>query len=237
MADTIREQIIQAVISRLGIVRTSKGYNTNCGRNVIRAERKRDSDKVESFTIWPGMDENDPKYSANAIEFPLIVEAEKAFTSTTNPSELGEQLLGDMVEALVGYLYALPFTSGGTTVPKGGDTLTGETSGATAIIEDITVSSGAWANGDAAGTFYVRRLVGTFQAEEVSVSGSNVATLAGTMTGQNGNELSTNSLADILYSGGGIEVYPEISEGSIGVKGEFKIRYNLVNGDPYNLTT
>jgi hypothetical protein len=60
----------------------------------------------------------------------------------------------------------ITFTSGGTYEPKPGDTVTGNTSGKTAVVVSTTLSSGAWADGDAAGTILYRSASGTFTSSE-----------------------------------------------------------------------
>jgi hypothetical protein len=38
MTNTIREQIILAVIAKLGQIRTANGYNTDCGTTVLDSQ-------------------------------------------------------------------------------------------------------------------------------------------------------------------------------------------------------
>lgn len=72
------------------------------------------------------------------------------------------------------------YTSGGTYEIVAGDTITGATSGATAKVVSLTLTSGTWAGGDAAGVLTVNRRTGTFQAENLNVgANTNVATIAG----------------------------------------------------------
>lgn len=74
----------------------------------------------------------------------------------------------------------LAFTSGGTYEVEAGDTITGATSGSTARVVSITLSSGTWAGGDAAGTFTLDDRSGALQSENLNVGGNtNVATIAG----------------------------------------------------------
>ena len=74
----------------------------------------------------------------------------------------------------------LSFTSGGTTEIAEGDTIEGLTSGATADVDRVVLLSGTWAAGDAAGKFILSNQTGTFQAENIEVSGSgDLATIAG----------------------------------------------------------
>jgi hypothetical protein len=77
----------------------------------------------------------------------------------------------------------IAFTSGGTYEVQEDDTITGATSGATAVVKRIIVSSGTWAGGDAAGTFVIYSQTGTFQSENLNVGAElNVATIAGNST-------------------------------------------------------
>jgi len=88
---------------------------------------------------------------------------------------------------------SIAFTSGGTTEISIGDTITGATGGATAYVDFVVLSSGSWAGGDAAGTFYVRNQSGTFESENLNVGAStNLATIAGDTTNN-----SISSTADI----------------------------------------
>jgi hypothetical protein len=74
----------------------------------------------------------------------------------------------------------LAFTSGGTTEIEVGDEITGATSSATATITRVVLTSGDWADGDAAGYLYFASQTGTFQAENLDVGAStNLATIAG----------------------------------------------------------
>jgi len=73
--------------------------------------------------------------------------------------------------------WVIPFTGGGTTEIKAGDTIKGATSGARAVVRQVMLYSGSWAGGDAAGFFEVLEgsLVGTFGSENVYISSDTVA--------------------------------------------------------------
>lgn len=74
----------------------------------------------------------------------------------------------------------LAFTSGGTYVLAVGDVITGETGGATATITGISLESGTYAAGTAAGHITFASQTGTFQAETIKVGANlNVATIGG----------------------------------------------------------
>lgn len=75
------------------------------------------------------------------------------------------------------------YTSGGTYEIQPGDTITGATSGSTARVVSLTLTSGTWAGGDAAGVLTLDTRVGALQAENLNVGGnSNVATIGGDST-------------------------------------------------------
>lgn len=74
----------------------------------------------------------------------------------------------------------IAFTSGGTYEIVAGNTITGVTSAATAVIGTVVLTSGTWAGGTAAGFLYFASQTGTFQAENLNVGANlNVATIAG----------------------------------------------------------
>ena len=74
----------------------------------------------------------------------------------------------------------LSFTSGGATEITEGQTITGATSAATAVVTRVVVESGTWGAGTAAGRFIFASQTGTFQAENIDVGASaNLATIAG----------------------------------------------------------
>ena len=74
----------------------------------------------------------------------------------------------------------LSFTSGGTYVIAEGDTITGATSAATAVITRVVLESGSFSGGDAAGRLIFASQTGTFQSENLDVGGNlNVSTIAG----------------------------------------------------------
>ena len=74
----------------------------------------------------------------------------------------------------------LPFTSGGTIQIQEGQTITGATSGATAVVTRVMLESGSWAAGTAAGKFIYASQTGTFLAENIDVGGdTDLATITG----------------------------------------------------------
>ena len=99
----------------------------------------------------------------------------------------------------------LAFTSGGTYTIAEGNTITGATSAATAVITRVVLESGSFAAGTAAGRLIFASQTGTFQAENLDVGANlNVATIAG------------NSSAITLFPSGRYEVVKENFSGLAG---------------------
>lgn len=117
------------------------------------------------------------------FDFPLIDAGASAFEST--PVTIAA---GDIKVAHSRLIPTNPsgktvaFTSGGTYEVKPGDTITGATSSATAVVMGIRLTSGTWGGGDAAGILFVRSDSGTFQSENLNVgANTNVATIGGAL--------------------------------------------------------
>ena len=233
--DTIREQIIQAIITKLAVIRTSNGYNTNCGATVKRARKKLDPDALPACVVWPKLEEAGRNYGSGVHVMPVRVEGLDLY-GDVNPSVVAELILGDLIEAMVGIVWTVPFTSGGPYEIAVSNTITGATGGATAHVAGVSLSGGSWAAGTASGTMTLRRVTGTFRAENLNVGAqTNVATIAGAPTGTGPIDSTTGGLADMIeYAGGGTDEYPEGGEKAVGVVTNWNIKYRIVNGDPYH---
>lgn len=137
-----------------------------------------------------------PNYTANAVGALIRIRAlaENSFTVTSSTTTItttdtnmsghgsGAELYKSSASGwtLVAFGFELSFTSGGTYEILEGDTITGNTSGATAVITRVVKESGTWAGGDAAGRLIFDSQTGTFQSENLKVGAStNVATIAG----------------------------------------------------------
>lgn len=233
--NTIRERIILAVIAKLADIRTGKGYNTEAGLYVNRAVTHPDWDKTPFLTIYPQAETATQDYGSCMCHMQIMIQAIMAH-GATNPSVIAEQLLGDMIECMTGIKYTLAFTSGGTVVPVVGNTITGHTSSATAYIQAITVTGGSWGAGTASGTFTLRRVTGTFQAENLDIGANlNVATIAGPPISSLPIVTTAGGLADrVLYVSGGPEQYPDTDETETGCSALFQLDYRIISGDPYH---
>jgi hypothetical protein len=95
--------------------------------------------------------------------------------------------------------YYLPYTSGGVHAIVVGDVITGASGGGTGVVSAITVTSGSWAGGDAAGMIRYHTKTGNFQSENLNVVGdNNVATIAG--------DSDTSGLLKLAAAGGSLSL-------------------------------
>lgn len=83
---------------------------------------------------------------------------------------------------LVNLGYRLPFTAGQAAGIAPGDTITGSTSGATAVVSRFIIRSGDLAANNAAGLLVLSSVAGTFVGETVKVGGTVRATIAAAPT-------------------------------------------------------
>ena len=228
---TIREQIIVAVISKVAKVKKVNGYNTDCGSTVLRAGKLVAPDNLPLISIWPQPEESVREYGKMVCSMPLQIEGLIAY-GNENPSVMAEAMLGDIIENILGIDWTLPFTTGSTEI-KVCDEVTGAS--ATGYVCGVEVTSGTWAGGDAAGNLSIRRLSGTFQAENLKVSGAVVAATTGSITAESAIKTTTDELAEsIEYVGGGTDDYPEDGGIAVGLSAVFNFSYQINIGDPYN---
>lgn len=126
----------------------------------------------------------------NQIYLGTLGDGNKDRNSTTADCELayaGE--LAWTVGTQTSIYSQVAYTSGGTRTIVAGDIVTGATSGETARVVSLTLTSGTFAGGDAAGTLTVRTQSGAFQSENLNVTDTdgtnsflNVATIGADMT-------------------------------------------------------
>jgi hypothetical protein len=222
---TIRERIITAVVTRLGNIRLAKGYATDAGANVFRSVSKIDPDSLPCVVFWAGEEEYSHEYGNVSVKMPFAIEALSGHAGTK--AVKAEELLGDLLECVLGVVKTYTFTLGTSAVAVG-DTLTGAVSGATGYVEAITVSGGSWAGGNAAGTVVLRRVTGDFQSEsctKLKISASFTSNLP--------EAAFTGGLGRIAVLSGAIETYPDEDRSYVGGKLTGSITYETIGGNPY----
>lgn len=225
---TIREQIITAVVSKVAEIRQINGYNTDCGADVLRAIKLVDPNRLPVSAVWPQSEESVFEYGKMANTMHIRVEGLISF-GASNPSEMSEKMLGDIIENILGIEWTLPFTTGTSEISVG-DTIIGVTSSATGFVCGVEIMSGTWAGGDAAGNLALRRLSGVFQNESIT----DAAIQGGSISSNSAIESTTNNLAEsIIYTGGGTDEYPDNDNISVGLSANFNIKYITEIGNPY----
>ena len=130
MAETLREKIIKAYVTRLAGILTASGYNINAGASVYRAQITINPDDLPAIVVWPKPEESKENYNSNFCDMALRCEVMAAFGST-NASIVQEQMLGDLKKCMlisstpITYVDEISYVSGGPTEqPPGEDTVT-----------------------------------------------------------------------------------------------------------------
>lgn len=239
MTDSIREQILTAFETRLGNILTANQYNSDMGKTVLRSHLPAiDGSFCPAIGFHLDDEENITQYHRDEQkELPIRVQGVSKFKTHT-AAEKAELLYADICECVLAAEYSLDYDSGGTDEISPGDTITGETSAATALVIAASLDSGTWAGGDAAGTFTLRRLVGNFQDDEEIAVGADTgaATVDGLISGSGPLVLTTNSLAEgITFSAGNVQV-PDADGTVVGVQIIFRVKYRSIAGNPYSQT-
>lgn len=233
MTDSIRDQIISAIVTRLGGILATNGYQTDCGDNVQLVRPKLDPAELPACVVWPGVEEADRQIGSGKLTLPIQVDL-LSLHGDENPSEVAGRMLADVIERMTGAVWTWAFTVG-TAEISAGDTLTGATSAATAHVEAVTVSSGSWAGGDAAGTLTLRRLSGTTptSGENLKLSGSVACTMTGLPSGQSTITAMGGLIDEIHYAEGGVSTWPQPGDTVTAVMARFDIKYRTMAGNPY----
>jgi len=231
MSNSIREQIIQAIVTKLADITTTNGYNTNIGALVERVRPVFEQDELPATSVIPLPEESVKLYGKLQSTMPVLIEASKLHEAV-NPSIVAELILADLIACMTGPERLFSFTSGGTYEIEAGDTITGATSTETALVIEVSVLTGTFAGGDAAGTLRVRSQSGDFVAENLNVGAeTNVATIAANSTYI---EKLGGLVEEIAYTGGGPDAYPGPGDLVTGCPATFNIRYLTVIGNPYS---
>jgi len=97
--ETIRELIIQELVSRAAVIRSGGSpelYATDCGETVYRARPKVDPGDVPCIVIWPRPEEAENIHGQVRHRMPVQIEGIAVF-GQTEPSAISEQILGDLI--------------------------------------------------------------------------------------------------------------------------------------------
>lgn len=101
MADSIREKIIQRVMTALAAITVANGYNTGCGAHVHRGKRGfSDASDLPAVVVFPQVETSSKtQYGTDAHVMPVEINAALIYGGTS-PSVLGEQALADIIKAM-----------------------------------------------------------------------------------------------------------------------------------------
>ena len=99
MADTIREQIISAYLTRLTSWTTGNGFNYSCGGSVERAKGTVEEDNLPAVVLWPQPETVEFAYGRHICSMVLKLEA-LAIIGSENRSVVQEKLLGDAIKIM-----------------------------------------------------------------------------------------------------------------------------------------
>lgn len=232
---TIREQILQSIKTELAKITTTNGYFTNIGLHTVRGRYDLMPAELPAVVMIANQDTITSRVDHEVHELPLVIAGHiespnSMLDYSDRAAHNAEAILGDIQTCLLSDRITLDFDTG-SREPRVGMTLTGSTSGATGIIESISVSSGSWATNDAIGTFQLRLPWQDFTTENLLNSGGNtVAATTGTMTRVT---MFSNLLNHIEYQRGGIDPLPDPGEDILKVSVYLTAYYAVLAGNPY----
>jgi len=101
MAKSIREQIIDALLTRAATITTANGYNCGMGSNVQWAVKTIDPDDLPAVIVWPQAEEATREYG-NTVAVMLVRIEALDMIGTGAPGQLVEQMLADLITAFDG---------------------------------------------------------------------------------------------------------------------------------------
>lgn len=232
---TIREQILELIKIELAKITTTNGYHTNIGLRIVRGRYDLYPTELPAIIMIANQDIAEPRLGHNVNSIPLKVAGFRTLVNadadySDRAARDAEAILGDILTCILAPRITLDF-SVGIREPALGTILTGSSSGATAILESISLTSGTWATGDAAGTMSLRLPWQDYTTEQIlNAGGETLASTTGTMTMI---PPFSNLLNNIEYQRGGIDPLPDPGEDIIKVSVSFLIHYATLAGNPY----
>ena len=99
MADTIKKQIIQDILTALANILVSNGFETNLGQNVLATRKQVDPDILPFVVIWPQIEEATAVHGRSNQDFPLQIEGHAAF-GAAEPWAVAEDMQGDIIKLM-----------------------------------------------------------------------------------------------------------------------------------------
>ena len=124
--------------------------------------------------------------------------------------------------------WSVAYTNGNGTQPPSDNQATGVTSGQTAKVTVVTVSSGTWAGGNAAGTIYWYGMSGAFVAETLTFANGATCSIGGAFTYCAWKTFGSGATAARIAPGDTIRIKKSTDPEDLGVTGKWTDTPNVL---------
>lgn len=102
--DSIREQITQALFSRLKTILITNGYNVDAAANANRAKRNYDELELPALTLWAGNEVNTSQYGNDQKKMIADIEVFKLLADETLTDDaIANQMIADIQKCVGTY--------------------------------------------------------------------------------------------------------------------------------------
>ena len=229
MADTIRERIISAYLTRLADWTVATGFSTGCGAQVFRAVSNVDPDALPAVVLIPRSEAVTHRYGMNVCEMVLRIEALAQF-GATHPGLVQERMLGDAIKIMMAPPFVtLSFAAAGYTPAVAGDigkTVIGATSEHTGTLLSYNNTARHW-------------IIQPDTASDTFDEGPESVTVtagpgAGTLSRSGIRTPVTDLITGIRYTSGGPASVSGDEHTITAVFAEFTVTYTTLSDDPYS---
>lgn len=126
MPDSIREQAIQAIVTRLNNITAANSYNNDVGANVFRVVPTFDDSQLPAVAVWDIEETSQYHYHKNQAVLTLLVSMH-AINGAVNASVKANQMLADIIKAvtdgdttLAGLVSGIEYTGSQVAYPDDG---------------------------------------------------------------------------------------------------------------------
>jgi hypothetical protein len=241
MATSIEKQIIDRVKTKLELIRTSIGYETESGTFVFLGNKVMDSTtQLPCCVIFPQYSNSsiEPGSTYERVALPVHIESLSNFDKDADHILLSQKMKADIYECLMSDRILIPYINGrSSTGAPLGQGLTSIMASYSGIIEADNLTSGGWTSNNAAGTLTLRRFSGfdNYAPLTCALSGGGQLSARIGQTGQSREKYITNDMAEeISFTGGGVTTFPTPAQSVIGVAMDFIFRFKILTGNPYS---
>jgi len=103
MADSIREQIAQAIVTRLETILTVNTYVFNSGQNVNRAKKNYDEEDLPAMTLWQGVEISKKEYGHSKKTMVIDIESMRITDDVLTDDAQANQMIADIQRCIGTY--------------------------------------------------------------------------------------------------------------------------------------